>query len=92
MNITAEYINTILQEQDVEWLIANGAPADEYESEAQAIVQTLSQLDEHELTQRNILKIIDSIWTQSFNLEDSDLGLRELALNTLAHRIADKVR
>jgi hypothetical protein len=90
MNITSEYINTLLIEMDIEGLIADGAPSDEYESEAQAIFESLSQLDEHELTQRNVLKIIDAVWMQSFNLEDSGLGLRQLALNTLANRIIDK--
>lgn len=84
MLITLQTIQALLREADIEGYIELGAPADEYDSEAEIITTSMNQLSGVETTQENIAAIIFHVWRQSFNLDDSDLTARQPAINSVA--------
>ena len=47
---------------DVEGFIADGAPADEYEAEAERIVHALQNWSTADLTTARILRVLEEIW------------------------------
>ncbi len=67
-------ISTLLRKADIEGLLQNGAPADEYDSEAEVIALALAKLDE--INTENITAMISTVWKKSFGLEESELQLR----------------
>ena len=87
MRISFEKMQNLLREADIEGLIGAGAPNDEYDSEAQIMVQALSELSEKEMTIEGVLIIVAEIWRQSFDLDNADICLRQSAMNSLVQKI-----
>lgn len=76
MKITSSQIDAIFQETDIEGLIAQGAPYDEYSSEAEFVASSLGALPQDSFSEEAIVAIISSIWAQTFNLAENELSLR----------------
>lgn len=88
MVLTYPIINVMLAQEDIEGLIEAGAPADEYMDEAAQITAALLLLSKDAVTKDNITAIISLVWIKSFNLSESDMKLRLLAIKRIAERIA----
>lgn len=73
---------------DVEGLIADGCPADEYDPEAKHF---FSATDGHAVQQfrpEQTLPLLEKLWAKQFTLDRDQLGLRRPALQALASQIA----
>lgn len=87
MQTTLLNISSILHQEDIEGLLAIGAPDDEYESEAAEIAAAVAALEPSELTVVNIIAIVSQIWSRSFNLSAVDMQLRAGAITHAAQAI-----
>ncbi len=80
-------VQELVRTADPEGLIAAGSPADEYDPEAQAILDVLHELSASEILAVPILPAIERIWQSSFSLSAEDLARRRPALLALAKEI-----
>ena len=87
MRITAQTIASLLRQADIEGYIELGAPADEYDSEAQALALAFAELNENEITVENIAAIIAEAWKQNFNLGETELSMRKVEIHNFAEAI-----
>jgi UDP-N-acetylmuramoylalanine-D-glutamate ligase len=87
MTISFAHIDSILQTEDVEGLIALGAPADEYSCEAKDINAALVKLSDDQLTEANIIAVIALVWAKYFGLSSEDIAKRMQAFQRIAHRL-----
>lgn len=81
-------IQELVATADVEGFIADGAPEDEYETEAELLHSELKDLTTSELVPEKILPILDGIWTSNFSLPSDQLLQRRPALLALAQQIS----
>jgi hypothetical protein len=86
MDITPEYINRLLIDEDIEGFIALGAPDDEYSSEATLIADAINRLPQTQFTEENITAIIIVVWA-AFELWPEDLKLRAPYIHNVVQRI-----
>lgn len=86
MNISVEKIDVILREEDIEGLIEQEAPIDEYSFEAREIANKLSSYKGY-LDINTITRIISEIWQSNFELSESEMQLRMPSLERAAERI-----
>jgi hypothetical protein len=83
-----ESIRELVRTADVEGLIEiHGAPADEYDTEADEIVAAIRHLPTAKLTVPNLSPILESIWSKSFTPDEAELALRRPTLQGLAEQI-----
>lgn len=87
MKIAINDIADILRTEDIEGLIAIGAPADEYDSEAEKIAQAIEKLSASELTQANICAVIALLWAKSFNRSSEEIKQRMPAFERVAVKV-----
>lgn len=87
MDISLENIERILIEEDIEGLIEDGAPEDEYSSEAEDIAKALSEFTEEDINEDNVAKVISLIWAESFNLSDNELQQRLPAIRRVVQGV-----
>ena len=80
-------IQELVRTADPEGHLAEGAPADEYEPEEEAIFNALAGLPTAELVTATILPRIEAVWTSSFHLTTEQLASRQPALLSLAKEI-----
>jgi hypothetical protein len=80
-------IRELVATADPEGYIADGAPTDEYDHEADQLQGNIVDVVTAELTVANLLPIIEPIWSESFNLDAPGLALRRPALTALAQQI-----
>jgi hypothetical protein len=79
---------SLLNNEDIEGLLASGAPADEYESEAAMIAQAVERLTEDELDLERVTRIVADVCGQMFGpFGDDDLRLRWPGYQRVAKRI-----
>lgn len=84
---TMSTIKNILREEDIEGLIQLGAPADEYNSEAQEIATAMARLGD-ELSEEQVLKVLEEVWNGSFGpLSSKEIEMRRAAFLRVARRI-----
>ncbi|MDE1155223.1 MAG: hypothetical protein PW735_05765 [Acidobacteriaceae bacterium] len=83
-----ESINEIVATVDVEGFLAEGAPADEYEIEAEEVHQVLSSWSIAELTADRIEPVLFEIWQRAFELDAASASSRKPKLRELAEQIA----
>ena len=83
-----ESIQELVATADIEHFIAEGAPSDEYETEAELLFNTVENLATPDLTARNIAPLIEDIWRKSFELNDAGIAQRHPAIDALATQIA----
>jgi hypothetical protein len=80
-----ESVRELVRDADVEGLIAiHGAPADEYDTEAEAFHAAIAHLPSDEITVDRQLPILESIWRKNFIDDDAELSLRRPALLGIA--------
>jgi len=81
-------IQELVATADVEGFIADGSPADEYETEAELIFNAVENFPTNDLIPQHILPILESIWAKSFELKEDEIAKRGPALQSLADQIA----
>ena len=81
-------IKELVQTADVEGFIADGAPADEYDHEAESIHAAIGHLTTAQITVGNLMPSLETVWRKSFIDDDAELALRRPALEGLAQQIA----
>jgi hypothetical protein len=82
-------IRELLRDADVEGFISiHGAPADEYDPEADELHATIAHLETSEITATRLLPTLEAIWRRNHIDDDAELALRRPALEGLAQRIA----
>ncbi len=80
-------IQELVATADVEGFLADGAPADEYETEAELLFEQIRNLPTDDLVATNILPIAEDVWRRSFELNDAALAERRPRLTQLAAQI-----
>src|SRR5580693_2339826 len=81
-------IRELVRAADPEGHIAEGAPADEYEPEEEAIFEAIAHLATIELVPSTLTPIIEQAWRDSFSHDGEALAASRPALLTLAQQIA----
>ena len=87
MPISSLAVNSALQTEDVESLLALGAPNNEYVFEAEQITKALDVLGDGQLTTTNIVAIISLVWAKSFNCSALDIEQRMPAFQRIAQKL-----
>jgi hypothetical protein len=77
-------IQELVREADIEGLIADGAPADEYDPEALSILRSVELLTTDQITVETLNPLIQSVWFGAFQ----GISGRETAIAGLAQQIA----
>ncbi len=72
---------------DVEGFLAEGGPADEYETEAEQLYQAVHTWPTADLTTERVLPVLEQIWSQAFALGTPGLESRRVKLRELAAQI-----
>lgn len=80
-------IQELVATADVDGFIADGAHADEYEAEAEALFEQIGHLATAELVTPTLLPILEAIWQSSFPLTGEALAGRRPRLIDLAGQI-----
>jgi hypothetical protein len=70
-----------------EFIIRHGAPADEYDGEAEALFRAIGRFPTSELNANNLLPIIERIWSKSFDIAEDELPRHRPKLLALAQEI-----
>jgi hypothetical protein len=81
-------IKELVRNADIEGFIADGAPADEYDTEAELLFDFLEDLPTNEIVAAELLPILEAIWRKDFSLDDDAIAKRRPALLALAATIA----
>jgi hypothetical protein len=80
----------ILNNEDIEGLLATGAPADEYETEAEMIAQLVDRLAEHEVSLDRVTGIVAGVCGRMFGPFDEDeLHRRRPGYRRVARQIVE---
>lgn len=80
-------LKELIANADVENFIANGAPSDEYETEAEQLHMAIETWQTSELTVARLLPTLVEIWEGAFSLGDAEMAGREPKLRALAAEI-----
>ncbi len=80
-------IEELVATADIEGFIAEGAPADEYETEAATLFATLKHWPTADLTTERLLPVLEETWAAAFALGDAGLDDRRVKLRELAGQI-----
>ena len=80
-------IQELVRNADPEGHIAEGAPADEYEPEEEAIFAFIHGLPTAQLVAANLIPIIEQVWRNSFAYDDAALARSRPGLHSLAGEI-----
>ena len=81
-------IKELTRDADVEGFIADGAPADEYDTEAEDLFRAIQHFASKELVPVRLMPILKRIWAVNFNVSGDELTSRQPALDNLAQQIA----
>jgi len=81
-------IKELTRDADIEGFIAKGAPADEYDTEAEELFKAIQQFATKELVAVRLMPILKRIWAVNFNVSGDELVSRQPALDGLANQIA----
>lgn len=81
-------IKELVAAADVEGFIADGAPADEYDTEAEELFRGIQYFATKELVPVRLMPILKRVWTMNFNVIGDELEQRVPALESLAQQIA----
>lgn len=80
-------VKSILHNEDIEGLIASGAPEDEYDAEAQFLVSEIASRTEWTL--EDVVELVAQIWAKLFNRDEQEIALRMTAIRNVARHIYD---
>jgi hypothetical protein len=81
-------IKELVANADVEGFIADGAPADEYDIEAEEFCTALDGYATAEITVARLLPVLEEIWAGAFELTDAQVASRRDKLTALATEVA----
>ncbi len=81
-------IKELTRDADVEGFISGGAPADEYDAEAEDLFKAIEHYATKELVAARLMPILKRIWAVNFNVSGDELAPRLPALEVLASQIA----
>lgn len=84
-----EYVNSLLIAEDIEGLIALGAPLDEYVSEAKMIADATASLTADQFNEEHVIAIIALAWA-TFELSPDELELRLPSIVKVARNILNQ--
>jgi hypothetical protein len=87
MNIDYESLDELFRIQDIEGLIASGAPDDEYEPEVERIFAALEALPRDEATVPKLVSIFDDVYKQMFGWSDDDMKRRYPDFEDIAEKV-----
>jgi hypothetical protein len=76
MKNLSKILELILKNEDIEGLIATGAPSDEYNLEAKYIAEGISKLKKDQINQETIVAIIAMVWANQFGQSPEEILLR----------------
>ena len=92
MTTRLEQVRELLRSEDIEGLISMGAPADEYDSEAEMVAERVQRAESvawnGRLARDEVIAILASVWKEMFDLSDRELAPRRDAFETIATRVA----
>ena len=80
-------LKDLIAQADVEGFIAKGAPADEYETEAEELHMAIETWTTADLTAERLLPTLEEIWAGAFSLDDQGVEARRARLRELAEQI-----
>ena len=83
-----ESIRELVRTADPEGHLAEGAPADEYEPEEEAIFAAIAHLKTSDITVPTLQPILEQVWRNSFAHDDEAAANSRPALTSLAQQIA----
>ncbi|HEY2861384.1 MAG TPA: hypothetical protein VGJ21_23440 [Terracidiphilus sp.] len=82
-------IKELVRDADTEGFIAiHGAPADEYDGEAEQIFAVIGRWPTDQLNAQNLFPLIEKVWMKSFGYDDEVLAKTRPELLALAQQIA----
>lgn len=81
-------IKELVAAADVEGFLAEGSPADEYDTEAEALFSRIAHLPTADLVVPGLIPLLQDIWRSSFSLSPGELATRQPAFLQLAEQIA----
>jgi hypothetical protein len=87
MNVDYEALSSLFRVQDIEGLIASGAPEDEYEPEVEKIYVELEALPKEEATVTRLVEIFDDVYKQMFGWSDAQMRRRRPDFEDIAEKI-----
>ena len=82
-----ESIQELVATADIENFIADGAPADEYETEAELLFNAIENFPTADILAPKLMAILEDIWRKSFSLDAAALTARKPQLEALARQI-----
>jgi hypothetical protein len=80
-------LQELVRNADPEGLLADGAPADEYDPEENALFAALKGLPTADLLATTVLPLIEVIWQKNFSHSEDDLSAVRPKLLALAKEI-----
>jgi hypothetical protein len=81
-------IKELVRDADTEEFIADGSPADEYDHEAEQLHAMIGHFATADLTEGNIVPLIEAIWSKNFDYDDAVRASIHPKLAALAQQIA----
>lgn len=85
--MNAEQIREVLNREDIEGLIALGAPEDEYDMEAEMIANAVAR-HESSLDEMSLAAMVREVWIKSFSpFSEEGLSKRQPAFIRVARRV-----
>ncbi|MEJ0062398.1 MAG: hypothetical protein WDO70_04155 [Alphaproteobacteria bacterium] len=87
MTISLSNVESALFAEDIEGLLALGAPDDEYFPEAKDITAALTTLSKDRLTEANVIAVISLVWAKYFELSNDDIEKRIPAFRRIAQNL-----
>ncbi len=87
MSPDLDSIRELVRDADIEGLIADGAPQDEYDPEADAWFDQIAPLAPAELVADSLLPGLEALWRSGFDLNEDTLAQRRPELLVLARQI-----
>ncbi len=84
-----ESIKELVRDADIEDLIkVDGAPPDEYDTEAEACHAQIAHLPSAQITRERLIPLLEDIWRRNFTHDTVELARRRPALEDLAAQIS----
>ena len=82
-----ESLKELFASADIEGLIADGAPGDEYDPEAKHFSEEIRDYKTNQLSAVKLQPLLERLWIKQFMLDEHQISQRRPALATLATQI-----
>jgi hypothetical protein len=87
MNVDYAAIDQLFRLQDIDGLIASGAPEDEYESEVELIVTALEALPREDASVISIADTFEAVWTKMCGGSEDQRRRRRFDFEEIAEKV-----